>query len=365
MYDGRDLDSLDRTMKPIPASGYCFVEPGHPLEKKDFEISVVQAYEVVVKVAGCGLCHTDLSFYTGQVTPHQKPVILGHEISGEVVAAGTEMGSMLGRQVIVPAVLPCGDCQLCKIGRDNICQHQKMPGNDFNGGFSTHLTVPGRFLCPLPEDLGNFQVFQLSVIADAVTTPYQALLRSHLQAGDLAIVIGVGGIGNYMAQHCVNAGAKVVALDVDPRKLQTAEKMGTHFTLNVAGLADSEIRKAVRSLVKEKGLPTVGWRVFETSGTAAGQAAAFALLSFAGTLGYVGFTMEKISVRLSNLMAFDADAFGNWGCRPEYYGPVLKEVLSGKINLRDNIEQRPLDTINEVLSQALDHQLEKRVIFVP
>jgi len=112
-------------------------------------------------------------------------------------------------------------------------------------------------------------------------------------------------------------------------------------------------------------LPGYRWKVFETSGTGAGQTAAFSLLSFAGTVAIVGFTMEKVTVRLSNAMAFDADLFGNWGCKPEYYPAVVEKVLNEEINVLDNIEEHPLDEMNEIVPQALAHKLEKRVIFTP
>ena len=121
-------------------------------------------------------------------------------------------------------LLPCGECDLCRAGRDNICRQQKMPGNDFDGGFASHLVVPGRSLCLLPDDLKGFELWQLSVIADAVTTPYQSLLRSRLASGELAIIIGVGGIGLYMAQHAHNAGATVIAMDIDPGKMASILK---------------------------------------------------------------------------------------------------------------------------------------------
>ena len=73
----------------------------------------------------------------------------------------------------------------------------------------------------------------------------------------------------------------------------------------------------------------------------------------------------KIHIRLSNIMAFDADVLGNWGCKPEYSPDVLAEVLGGRVNIRDNVEQHPLDSINEILPLALEHKLEKRVVFVP
>ena len=203
------------------------------------------------------------------------------------------------------------------------------------------------------------------MIADAVTTPYQSLMRSGLKADDLAIVIGAGGIGIYMVQHANAGGATVVAIDIEDKKLETAKKMGAKYVINASGLAERDIKTKIRELVKENKLPRYQWRVFETSGTAAGQNLAFSLLSFAGSLGVVGFTMDKLTIRLSNIMAFDADVFGNWGCRPAYYPAVVEQVLSGKINLLDNIEEKPLDSINEIIPLALDHKLEKRIIFVP
>ncbi len=353
-------------METIEAYGYYLTAANAPLEKRTFTIDHVEADQVVVAVAGCGLCHTDLSFISGSVqTKHEYPLILGHEISGTVVAAGADAAAWQGKQVIIPAVLPCGECALCKDGRDNICTKQLMPGNDFNGGFASHIVVAARSLCALPDDLQGFNVSELSVIADAVTTPYQSLQRSGLREGDLAIVIGVGGIGIYMVQHARAAGATVIAIDIDDGKLKTAARLGASHIVNSRGLSEREVKEKIRGITKEHRLPRFQWRVFETSGTAAGQGVAFSLLSYAGSVGIIGFTMEKLNIRLSNIMAFDADVFGNWGCRPAYYPVVVDQVLSGAINLRDNIEEKPLDMINDIIPLAFEHKLEKRVILTP
>jgi 6-hydroxycyclohex-1-ene-1-carbonyl-CoA dehydrogenase len=352
-------------MDPITGHGYLLETARTPLRKTDFTIETLEPGEVVVEVAGCGLCHTDVSFFEGHVKPNRLPVVLGHEISGTVVAADERYASRVGETVVVPAVMPCGDCEFCRAGRGNVCRHQVFPGNDFNGGFATHVVVPGRFLCPVPKDTGTLPLSSLSVIADAITTPYQSMLRSRVQPGELAVVVGVGGIGTYMVQWTRFAGATTIALDVDDRKLDNARQMGADHVLNIKGLSESDVKKAVRGLVKEQGLPKHGWKVFETSGTAGGQAAAFSLLSFAGVLLIVGFTMDKVNVRLSNLMAFDAEIIGNWACKPEHYADVVREVLAGHINIQDNIEQHPLDSINDVLELALEHKLERRVVFIP
>lgn len=353
-------------MPAIDAWGMFFVAAGEPLQRCAFRIPPPAADEVVVAVAGCGLCHTDLGFLGGAVkTRHELPLVLGHEISGTVLAAGDGVANLLGRKVVVPAVLPCGECELCAAGRDNICQQQRMPGNDFNGGFASHLAVPARFLCPLPDDLGSFPLAEISVVADAITTPYQSVLRSGLAAGEVAIVVGVGGVGLYLVQHARNAGAHVVAIDIDPVRLTTATAQGAELAVDANAVEARELRKHIRALCKARGWPDTRWRVFETSGTAAGQRSAYSLLSYAGTLGVVGFTMDKIELRLSNIMAFDADVFGNWGCRPAHYPAVVADVLGGRIEVRRNVRQFPLADINAVIADAYAHRLDARAVLVP
>ncbi len=356
----------EQLMEKLEGWGWYFTGVGKPFEKRSFFVNEPAAGEAVVEIAGCGLCHTDLEFIGGKVkTNSALPLILGHEISGKVVAAGNEYERLIGKNVIIPAVLPCGECELCKAGRSNICRNQKMPGNDFNGGFATHITVPGRFLCEIPFDIGDFTLSDLSVIADAVSTPYQALVRSNLRKGDLAVVIGVGGLGIYLMQFAALKGASVIAVDIDNKKIERAKRFGAAFGINSAALDEKAVRETIRAFVKENHLPAYQWKIFETSGTAAGQSAAFSLLSFAGTIAIVGFTMDKVTIRLSNMMAFDADMFGNWGCKPEYYPEVVEAVLNKKINIIDTIEKTNLESINEILKSAAGNKLWKRIIFIP
>ena len=94
-----------------------------------------------------------------------------------------------------------------------------MPGNDFHGGFASHAVVPSQYLVPVPDSaLAEHSLAELAVIADAVSTPYQVIVKSDLQPGDLAIVIGVGGIGIYAAQLANIMGAKVLAIASQSRK---------------------------------------------------------------------------------------------------------------------------------------------------
>lgn len=344
-------------------------KPGQPFEKVAFEPEQPGAGEVLVEIAGCGVCHTDLGYYyDGVHTNHALPLALGHEISGRVTTAGEGCEALLGKAVIIPAVIPCGECDLCRRGLKNICRSQKMPGNDIQGGFATHITVPGHCLCEVDETklaAAGLSLADVAVIADALTTPYQACVQADIKEGDLAIVIGIGGVGGYAAQIAGAMGAKVVAVDVDEEKLAKQKEFGASLTLNAKEYEGKALKKAISGYAKENGLRTTEWKIFECSGTAAGQNTAFGLLTFGAHIAVVGFTMAKPELRLSNLMAFHAKAQGNWGCSPDYYPAALQLVLDGKVVMAPFVEQHPLDQINEIFTATHQHKLAARAILVP
>jgi 6-hydroxycyclohex-1-ene-1-carbonyl-CoA dehydrogenase len=351
----------------IEAHRWLMTAPGVPLERAAFRAEP-GAGEVVVAVAGCGVCHTDLGYYyDGVRTNHPLPLALGHEISGRVVAAGAGAEAWLGKAVIVPAVLPCGECDLCRRGLAPICRSQKMPGNDVQGGFATHVVVPGRGLCEVDAARlarAGVTLAEVSIVADALTTPYQAVRRAGVAPGALAIVVGAGGVGGYCVQIARALGAKVVAIDVDAAKLEAIAQHGAALTLDARAHDGRAMKAAIGAFAKENGLRPTEWLVFECSGTAAGQLTAWGLLVHGATLSVVGFTMDKVEVRLSNLMAFDARAIGNWGCPPELYPAALDLVLDGRVALKPFVEEHPLDDINAVFAAVHAHTIKKRAVLV-
>lgn len=349
------------------AYGYRLSSVGMPLGLVELPSLEPGDNEVIVKVAGCGVCHTDIGFaYEGVPTRHALPLVLGHEITGRVIATGAKAQKWLGRSVIVPAVIPCGKCSACVAGRPTTCRKQFMPGNDGDGGFASHVRIPAHGLCAVPESLPpGVALEQLSVVADAVTTPYEAIRRSGLQPGDAAIVIGAGGIGAFGVQIAAALGAKVIAIDIDADRLELAQRFGAAQVLNSDRLGEKELKSAVRNFTSEFSKPGSTLKIFEMSGAAAGQTLAFNLLDFGAYLAVVGFTAKKIEIRLSNLMAFDATARGNWGCPPEQYPAALDLVLGGKIAIEPFIEQHPLEEAPEVLEGVHRHAFRRRVVLVP
>jgi 6-hydroxycyclohex-1-ene-1-carbonyl-CoA dehydrogenase len=337
------------------------------LERTSIPTPELQPGEVLVEIAGCGVCHTDLGyFYHGVPTVNKPPLTLGHEISGHVVA-GEE--SWIGKEVIVPAVMPCNDCPICAAGRGNRCLGQKMPGNSLGiyGGFSSHIPVPAADLC-LVEERGDMPLELLAVVADAVTTPYQAATRADLQAGDRVVVVGAtGGVGTYVVQIAKAFGAgTVIGIDLDQETLERMLEHGADYLINSADKTAKEVRNEFRALCKKQGIPHhYGWKIFEVTGAKAGQEISLALLSFVGKLIWVGFSTDVNEYSLSRLMAFDAEIIGTWGCLPKHYPAALQMVLDGRIQIEPFVETRPMSTIRETFEEAHAGKLTKRVVLTP
>jgi 6-hydroxycyclohex-1-ene-1-carbonyl-CoA dehydrogenase len=343
--------------------------PGE-LQRTEIPVPERGQNEVLVKIAGCGVCHTDMSyFYDGVPTVTKPPLTLGHEIAGTVVAAGPGAESWIGKNVIVPAVMPCNNCDICAQDRNNRCLAQKMPGNSLGiyGGFSSHIPVPAGDLCVI-EDLKGRPLENYAVIADAATTPYQAAMRAGLKAGDPVIITGVtGGVGVYMAQVAKALGAKpIVGMARHEEKLQRALSMGVDYVINTKGKDFKAVQEEFKGIAKQAGARhNVGWKIFECTGVGDAQDIALGLLGFVGKLIVVGFGMGKNTYSISRLMAFDADIIGTWGCLPKYYPKVLEMVQSGKIQIDPLLETRPMSTIQQAFEEAHSGGLTKRIVLTP
>ena len=193
--------------------------------------------EVLIKVAGAGLCHSDLhvmDFPAGALS-YELPFTLGHENSGWVEALGPGVsGVSLGEPVLVYSVWGCGRCPVCVVGADNYCDNVPLfsgGGLGFDGGLASHMLVPSaRFLCPL----GDLDPRTTAPLTDAGLSTYHAIKRSLslLRPGSTAAVIGVGGLGQ-MAVQILKAisPARVIAVDLSAEKLAFAESLGADATV--------------------------------------------------------------------------------------------------------------------------------------
>lgn len=318
-----------------------FEAPGQPLRLQEVPTPVPGAGELLVRVAACGVCHTDLHYIDhGVPTFKSPPLVLGHEVSGTVAGVGPEVsGWETDARILLPAVYGCGRCRMCRTGRENICERMVMFGNNVDGGYAEYMLAPAKDALLLPDAI---PLVEGAIIADAVTTPYHAVVnRGRVQPGDHVVVYGCGGIGLNLIQIAAAMGARVIAVDVLDAKLEWAKKLGAAQTINPAQV--ERVDKAVRKAT-EGGADVA----FEAIGIPQTQEQALASIRTGGRFVVVGFSAESMKLDSGRTMYRELEIIGSLGCRAVDYPRVLSLVEHGKIKLKELVTaQYPLEEINQ------------------
>jgi 6-hydroxycyclohex-1-ene-1-carbonyl-CoA dehydrogenase len=320
-----------------------FRGPGQPLRVEEVPTPQPGNGEARVSVTACGFCHTDLHYMDqGVATAKPPPMVLGHEIAGRVDALGPGIeGVSVGETVLVPAVLPCGRCEYCRTGRENICPRMRMIGNHLDGGFAEFVVVPAKDLVPLPTEIDPVLG---CVISDALTTPYHAVVnRAQVREGERVAVLGCGGVGINAVQFAIGAGAQVVAIDLNDAKLDMARRLGATETLNPARTED--LGKEVRRIWGD-GVDVA----IEAVGNPTTIALAFATLRRGGRLCLVGYSSASAVLPAARVMFFEYSIIGSLGCRPGDYPRVVELVRKGRVQLRPVVTGRV--TLEEIGTAA-------------
>ncbi len=297
--------------------------------------------EALVRVAGCGICHTDLHYLDhGVPTFKPPPIILGHEPAGTVAALGEGVTHWSeGDRVLIPAVLSCGRCRYCRMGRENLCERLEMLGNHIDGAYAEYVTVPASELIAVPDEIS---LEQASVIADAVSTPYHAVKhRGRVRTGDTVAVVGCGGVGLNIVQCAAVAGGRVIAIDLNEERLEIARTLGAEETINPEGVErlDKHVRKLTGGGVDV---------AFEAIGQPKTIEMAFSLLRKGGRLCVIGFSHEPATIPVGKLMFFELEMVGSLGCGGGDYPEIVELVRQGKLQLDPVVSGTiPLEEIEE------------------
>lgn len=317
-----------------------FYAGDQPLKIEEVPTPTPAPGEALIKVAACGVCHTDLHYLDHGVPTFKKPpLILGHEVSGVIAALGGGASPWKeGDRVLLPAVYGCGQCAMCRTGRENVCEKMVMFGNNVDGGYAEYIIAPAKDLLRLPDEL---PLEEGAIIADAVTTPYHAVVnRGDLKPGDQVVVFGCGGIGLNLVQIAAALGGNVIAVDILPEKLDWARQLGARITLN--GRDYERIDKEIRKLTG--GGADIG---FEAIGNPITQAQTFASLRTGGRFVVVGFSAQPMSLDIGRVMYREMEIVGSLGCRAVDYPRVLELARQNKIKVKELVTARfALEEIN-------------------
>lgn len=229
--------------------------PGKPLKVEKIETPRIGDDGVLVKVRAAGICHTDLHFLDGTLTPWkgELPLTLGHEIAGEVYEVGKNVKKFKkGDRVVVDNNVGCGKCDYCKAGSQNLCVNLDQIGFTVDGGYAEFVKAPESSLVKLPPDV-SFEAG--SVLPCAGASAYHGLANiAGLKKGEALMINGFGGVGTMALQVAKHLGAKTIVVDISDEKLKLAREMGADGVINAAA---ANVGEEVKKLTNGKGADVV------------------------------------------------------------------------------------------------------------
>jgi NAD+-dependent secondary alcohol dehydrogenase Adh1 len=311
----------------------------------------------VVKVAGAGVCATDLHAIEGEMEPAglTLPVVLGHENAGYVAAVGDLVTTvMVGDAVLVCPPHTCGLCIPCRRGRDMMCERHQFTGLTVDGGFAEYVVVSERSIVPLPLGIDPIDVAPYS---DAGITAYHAVKRlAHLVVpGSTVVALGIGGVGHVGLQLLreLGSGGTVVAVDPSPQRRALAAGLGADAVLDSERVAD-----AVRDVTDGRGADLV----MDFVGTDQTHAAGIEMLVRGGTYSVVGFG-GMISVPSAALVGSEVTIVGNLVGSWIDLWEVLQLHARGRLTLKT--ETHPLEDVNDVLEMLREGEITGRAVLFP
>jgi L-iditol 2-dehydrogenase len=300
---------------------------GH-LELVDMDRPVLGPNDVLVRVAACGICGSDIHGYDGTSGRRIPPVVMGHEASGEVVEAGAAVDrAEIGSRVTFDSTIYCGECEACRRGQVNLCPKRRVLGvscGDYrqNGAFAEFVVVPQHILYPLPDELS----FEHAAMIEPVSIALHAVARLNAQPRERAVVVGAGMIGLLTIQALRIAGCRdAIAIDLDVSRLQLAKELGASRGINPK---DGDAVAAILECTEGDGADIA----VEAVGNAPAFKTAVACVRRGGRVGLVGNLAPEVPFPLQSVVTRELALVASCASAGEY--PRAIELLaSGAINV--------------------------------
>jgi L-iditol 2-dehydrogenase len=284
--------------------------------------------DVLIRVAACGICGSDVHGYDGSSGRRIPPIIMGHEAAGVVAEIGPEVtAARVGDRVTFDSTIFCGQCEPCRRGAVNLCENRRVLGvscTDYrqHGAFAEFVAVPQHILCTLPVGMP----FAHAAMIEPVSIALHAVERLAIKGGERAAVIGSGMIGLLVIQALRVAGcSEVIAVDIDFGRLELACELGAAHTVNSS---ETDAARRIQDLTVGGGVDVAA----EVVGNAPALSTAIASVRRGGRVVLVGNLAAEVPFPLQAVVTRELTLFGSCSSAGEYKR-AIELVASGQINV--------------------------------
>jgi L-iditol 2-dehydrogenase len=298
------------------------------LEITDCPVPKPAANEILVRVAACGICGSDVHGYDGSSGRRIPPIVMGHEAAGTVAGLGSSVTNFsLNDRVTFDSTISCGACAYCRRGQVNLCDHREVLGvscGDYrrHGAFAEYVTVPAHIVYRLPDTIS----FAEAALLEAVAVAVHAVSLAEIVPGSISLVIGAGTIGLLCLQALRAAGCpRVCIADIDQSRLATARTLGATSTLT----AGAELQEQLKQLTNGQGVDLA----VEAVGLRQTVATAIDAVRKGGTVVLVGNVSPEAALPLQKVVTRQIRLQGSCASAGEY--PRAIELMSsGAIHVK-------------------------------
>ncbi len=327
-----------------------------PLELMELPLPEVMPGSVLVRVLTCGVCYSDVKTARGQGAHRDTlplPHVPGHEICGQIAHAGRNTGFREGDRVIVYNYWSCGECDLCRMDLEHLCENmQGRVGFTVPGGFQEYVAVPAHRLLHLPDGISPEQAAPSSC---ALGTSFRAVItRGQVRPGMTVVIQGVGGVGLNSLQVARAAGAQVVAVDIDSRHLQMAAQLGAAKVT----MPEEHAREAVSALTHGLGADVL----IDTVGREDSLMRAAQLVRPEGRVVGVGYTVGALAqIPINDFVGREIEFVGSRYVRQCELEQALRMLANGQVrNVIDDV--LPLEKVNQAFTKLEQGNVVGRVV---
>jgi L-iditol 2-dehydrogenase len=299
------------------------------LQVTEIACPIPEADEVLVEVAACGICGSDVHGYDGSSGRRIPPIVMGHEAAGVVAGVGSEVsGLAVGDRVTFDSTVSCGECSFCQQGDVNLCDHREVMGvscADYRraGAFAEYLVVPARIIYKLPK---KFSLVEAAML-EAVSVALHGVAVSAMKGDEGVLVIGAGMIGLLLLQAASEAGAaRVFVSDVDETRLRLAKELGADATFCMSGAA---LIDEIARITKGRGVDVV----LEAVGREETIRTAIDCVRKGGTVTLVGNISPQVGLPLQKIVSRQIRLQGSCASAGEY-PEAIRLIAEGVIKVK-------------------------------
>jgi propanol-preferring alcohol dehydrogenase len=339
-------DMIPSTMKAAVLHAY-----GQPLQIEQLPVPVVGPGQLLVQVAACGVCHTDLHAIDGDwPVKATLPLVPGHEGVGTVVAVGAGVTNIReGDRVGVPWLYSaCGHCEYCHTGWETLCHSQQNTGYSVQGSYADYVLADANYVGKIPDSLSFLDA---APILCAGVTVYKGLKETEVRPGEWVVISGIGGLGHLAVQYAKAMGMHVVAVDISDDKLQLAKAVGADLVINAA-------EEDAVAIVHDQIDGAQGVLVTAVSRSAFAQGVA--MLRRHGTLALVGLPPGDFDLNIFDVTLNRKTIRGSIVGTRQDLVESLAFAAEGKVKVHYHTE--PLEAINKVLNDLKAGRVDGRVV---